>query len=104
MAPDTPVGKAKSACLMSHVRLWERLVEQPGADDSFYMILEDDTVPSADFSARFPDVLAELADQPWDWVRCYSNFVESGVSFCSLAAENIFDCVFCFISYFRNHV
>ena len=68
--PKTSLGKAKIGCFMSHVRLWERLAAEP-ADDAFYMILEDDIIPSDDFHTRYPLVLTELADQPWDWVHLH---------------------------------
>lgn len=51
MDPTKVVGKPKIACLMSHVRLWEKLVCDP-APDAFYLILEDDVYVSADFHDR----------------------------------------------------
>lgn len=70
MNPSKPIGRAKIACFMSHIRLWERLTAEP-ADDAFYMVMEDDVLPSEDFHTRYPLVLAELADQPWDWVHLH---------------------------------
>lgn len=67
MDPKKPIGKPKISCLMSHVRVWEQLAQEP-AEDAFYFILEDDTSPSADFHSRYPAVLAELSGLTWDWV------------------------------------
>lgn len=70
MDPSTHVGSAKIGCLMSHVQLWERLASEPH-NDAFYMVLEDDTITTADFDTRYPKLLAELDDLPWDWVFLY---------------------------------
>eukprot|EP00035_Acanthoeca_spectabilis_P030231 m.8495 g.8495 ORF g.8495 m.8495 type:complete len:339 (-) comp4066_c0_seq1:1771-2787(-) len=67
MDPAKPVGKPKISCLMSHVRLWQQLLQEP-RDDAFYFILEDDTSPSLDFHTRYFEVLQELSDLSWDWV------------------------------------
>ena len=65
MNPAKPYGKPKISCLMSHVRVWEQLAK---SNDPYYLILEDDAVPSADFHTRYPAILAELAELSWDWV------------------------------------
>jgi GR25 family glycosyltransferase involved in LPS biosynthesis len=70
MDPNTRVGRAKIGCLMSHVLLWERLASEP-RNDTFYMIMEDDTISAVDFDTRFPKLLAELEDLPWDWVHLH---------------------------------
>eukprot|EP00038_Savillea_parva_P007825 m.172769 g.172769 ORF g.172769 m.172769 type:complete len:347 (+) comp13581_c0_seq1:233-1273(+) len=67
MDPMKPIGKPKISCLMSHVRVWEQLTLEPD-EDAFYLVLEDDTFPSADFHTRYTQVLAELQCLTWDWV------------------------------------
>lgn len=65
MNPASPSGKPKISCLMSHVQVWEQLAN---SSDPYYLILEDDAIPSVDFHTRYPAILAELADLNWDWV------------------------------------
>ena len=62
--------QSKVACLMSHVFLWEKLVNDPLQDN--YLILEDDAlVNKYTFYEQYNLVLADLKSMDWDFVFLY---------------------------------
>ena len=69
MDPRYSFGKAKIACLMSHLRVWEHLAHNPDAE-SYILIMEDDAYPEPGFATKLQKVLGELKSLPvqWDWV------------------------------------
>jgi len=67
MNPKSKVGKPKISCLMSHVRLWEKLAKEKNPD-AFYFIMEDDITTDVDFEEHYQNVFNELKGLTWEWV------------------------------------